>query len=187
MAMRKVSESYPSRFTKASDFPLGVPIDVRISKVTLEEFEFGPRYCLECTTLDGQPWAEGKGAVIPPGQAKILGFNYGDAPEGWVRHTIKLIPTSFNFKGQAGVTWHVMPTYQPPAADPVPAPSPKPPPPPKEVVAPAANTRPRANNGQAATPPPREAAKRGPGRPPKAKPPAADDALADEIPDFDKP
>ena len=66
-------------------------------------------------TPDGQPWDEGRPAVIPESQAKVLGYNYGDAPEGWRRHAIKLIPTAYNFKGQAGVTWYVLPAYLPQA------------------------------------------------------------------------
>jgi hypothetical protein len=120
-----------------------VPIPVVIRDVTVADLGYGPRYCLECATPDGQPWDEGRPAVIPESQAKVLSYNYGDVPEGWRRHAIKLIPTAYNFKGQAGVTWYVLPAYLPQAeapAEPAPAPLPTPSPPaPKEISAPAAN------------------------------------------------
>src|SRR5262252_6662572 len=66
------------------------------------------------------------------------------------RHAIKLIPTAYNFKGQAGVTWYVLPAYLPQAEAPAePAPAPKPAPEP-----PAANTRPRIGDGQQPSPAP---------------------------------
>jgi hypothetical protein len=138
-------------------------MSLRVCGVVLEEdFDYGPRYCPELVALDGQPWGE---IILPPGQAKILAFNWGDAPEGWVGGTLQLWPEQVTVKGKIVATWRVLP-LQPPPANPRPAPAP--------IVAPAANTRPKP-----AAPPP----------PPPA--PAAADELDtirdDEIPTFDPP
>jgi hypothetical protein len=167
--MKRVSESYPSRFAKPSDYPLAQRMRLQIRAVIYEEdFEYGPRYCLELTELDGRPWAGGQLAIMPPGQAKILGFNFGDAPEGWYGHTIELWPEQISVKGQLVTTWRVMPVYlQPGVAAAPPATPPAPPAP--AIVAPAA-TRPK----RAAPPPAAE----------------ADDLAAilnDEVPTFDTP
>ena len=47
MALPKVSESYPDKYARASNYPLGVPIPVVIRDVTVADLGYGPRYCLE--------------------------------------------------------------------------------------------------------------------------------------------
>ena len=162
MTMKRVSEAYPPRFAPAENYPLGQWMRRRIRDVVQEEFPYGTRYGLISDDLDGRPWADGLAAILPEGQAKVLGFAFGDAPEGWRGHVVDLSPQPYNYKGQTGVTWHVMPVHQQPAVPPVPPSA-------REIVAPAANTRPR----QAPSP--------------AVKADDLDTILNDEIPTFDPP
>jgi hypothetical protein len=132
MPLKRISEAYPPKFVPAENYPMGQWIRSRIRSVVQEDYPEGIRYALVCDELDGRPWAEGKPAKLPESQAKILGFNYGDAPEGWVGRLVDLAPYPYNVQGKSGVTWHVMPVHERPAAAP-----------PAPIVASAANTRPR--------------------------------------------
>jgi hypothetical protein len=166
--MPTVDEAYPSRYAQPAKY-LGMRMQLCIRAVTYEDGDYGPRYYLELDELDGRPWSDGQLAGIPPGQAKILGFAFGPAPEGWAGHVIELSTQQGRVKsGETKAWWCVMPLHQQPRVNPAPPPpSPRPEPP-------AANTRLRQapssapGNGQAET----------------------DDLAAildDEIPSFDPP
>jgi hypothetical protein len=170
MSLKKVSETYPSRFAKASDYPIGQHIQLRIHTVTMEVFDERSPYCIWCNGLDGKVALDGKGVILSQGNAKLLGKTVNDTPEGWVGREVQIWPEYVNFKGEIRVTWKLMPMPQlladPAAISPPPSP---PTPSPAPIVAPAANTRPR----------------RGP--PPKGNNPATPAKLPDlddGLPDF---
>jgi hypothetical protein len=170
MAMKKVSEAYPSRFAKAADYPIGQRIQVRIREVTVEIFDEREPYCLWFVGLDGKVALDGKGVILNPTNSKLLGKVVSDTPEGWVGREVQIWSEYINFKGEIRVTWKLMPMPQlladPAAISPPPSP---PTPSPAPIVAPAANTRPRR------------------GRPPKGNNPATPAKLPDlddELPDF---
>jgi hypothetical protein len=169
MSLKKVSETYPSRYAKASDYPIGQHIQLRIREVTTEIFDERAPYCIWCDGLDGKVALDGKGVVLSQGNAKLLGKTVSDTPEGWVGREIEIWPEYVNFKGEIRVSWKLMPLPQLLNSAAV-SPSPPPPAPSKPIVAPAANTRPRAPKVQHA---------------PKASSPAPEPPpLDDELPDF---
>jgi hypothetical protein len=184
-------KSYKSEFLRPEHLEEGKLYVAIIQAV--EEREFESRYTgkmeykpvLTLITPEGRAWEY---KWIPNRTAwKVLWQAWGSEMEDWPAHGINLF-LGYTTAG-GGQVLSILAALNPGIER---GASPSPTPAPKEIVAPAANLRPRAGNGQAASPPPPAAAPSPPqeapkrlGRPPNAQPPASgDDPLDDELPDF---
>jgi hypothetical protein len=140
--MRRVSEAYPSRFARASDYPRGQRMHVRIRGVSEEIFDDRTPYCLWLNWADGRTWEGGLGIVLNKTNAKLCASWFSDDPERWPGYELEVWPEDILVKGEIATTWRMVPVRQSRTDSPPPAPAPTPTP--KEVTAPAADTRPRA-------------------------------------------